>query len=241
MHAGGGVEERQPEANKMGCKIFFAVLSADLPSQGLVEISTFTHLKMPAPKKDLPLGKYNFEGSVMTETHICETEFELSNEPGKVRCRTCLESNGYEPWIRRPSAQSHLKSERHRNSEIAKTRHKEMQERLRQNFLHDSERSAVMWDTFLAPEALPSIQVNPREQFAPAHPASMEEDCEQPEWLVDQFINHTEDAMGSKTNKRDQSLDDWIAATFGEDILLGPDEEDEAVTNVLNAACLFFH
>ncbi|KAF9644917.1 hypothetical protein BDM02DRAFT_3157045 [Thelephora ganbajun] len=88
-----------------------------------------------------------------------------------------------------------------------------------------------MWDAFLSPESIPSIQVNPRERVAPAHPVSVEE-CEQPEWLVDQFINHAEDATRSGTDKPDRSLDDWIAATFGEDILLGPDEEDETVTNM---------
>jgi hypothetical protein len=215
------------------------------PLKELSNISTpaSARLKMPAPKKDLPPGEHNISGSAIAGTHICETEFELElglSESEKVRCRTCLDSNGYESWIRRSSAQSHLKSEHHQKSEIVKERHEEMQERSCQNFLRDSECSAEMWDTFLAPGALPSIQVNPREGVAPAHPVSVEEEYEQPGWLVDQFINHTEDATHSGANGVDQSLDEWIAATFGEDVLLGPDEEDEAATNVLNAACLFF-
>ena len=138
------------------------------------------------------------------------------------------------------SVQTHLKSKQHQNSEIAKRQHKELEERLQQNFLRDSEHSAAMWDAFLTSDVLPSVQVNPRERVVPARAVSVEEECEQPQWLVDQFINHTEDATRSGENKPNRSLDEWIAATFGEDVLLGPDEEDEAVTNVLSAACLFF-
>lgn len=94
-----------------------------------------------------------------------------------------------------------------------------------------------MWDKFLAPEALPSIQVNAREKVVPAHPMSTEEEYEQPKWLVDEFINHVEDSVNPGMNRPDRSLDDWIAATFGEEVLLGPDEGDETVSNVLNAAC----
>ena len=177
----------------------------------------------------------------MTETHMCEIEFELSDETGRVRCRTCLGSNVYEPWICRSSAQSHLKSDHHCKSEVAKKRHEETQERLSKNFHRDAEHSAAMWNVFLAPEALPSIQVNSRERVAPAHPVFVEEECEQPQWLIDQFINHTEDLTHPEAKKRDRSLDEWMATECGEDVLLGPDEEDETVTNVLNAACLFFH
>ena len=169
-----------------------------------------------------------------------KTGFEILNETDKVRCQVCLASSGYEPWINRTSAWSHLKSERHRGCEEAKKRHKETEARLSQNSHRDAEWSATMWDAFLTPEVIPSIQVNARERVVPAHPVLVEEECEQPEWLVSQFINHTEDTTGSEANGRDRSLDDWIAATFGEDVLLGPDEEDETVTNVLNTACLFF-
>ena len=194
---------------------------------------------MPAPKKELPPGKPNSIEFAITVAHMCETGFEISSETGKVRCRTCLTWGGCEPWILRSSAQTHLKSEHHREREVAMKRHEETQERLHQNFRRDAERSTAMWDEFLTPAAIPSIQVNARETVAPAHPVSVEEECEQAEWLHD-FINQTEDTSRSGADGRDQSLDEWLAATFGNSILLGQDEEDETVTNVLNTACSSF-
>ena len=170
---------------------------------------------------------------------MCGIEFELSDETRKVCCQTCLGSNIYEPWIHRSSAQSHLKSDHHRKSEVAKKQHEETQERLSTSFTCDAEHSAAMWDMFLTPKTLPSIQVNSQERVSPAHPT--EEECEQPQWLIDQFINYTKDLMHPEAKKHDQSLNEWMATEFGEDVLLGPDKEDETVTNVLNAACLFFH
>jgi len=94
-----------------------------------------------------------------------------------------------------------------------------------------------MWNEFLAPEAIPSVQVNARQTVAPARPVSIEE-FDKEEWLHD-FINGTEDALRS-ADGRDRSLEEWLAASFGEAILLGQDEEDETVTNVLNTACSSF-
>jgi hypothetical protein len=110
---------------------------------------------------------------------------------------------------------------------------------LDQSFHHKAEQSAAMWDEFLAPKNIPSIQVSARETAAPANPESMAEDHEQADWLRE-FINCTEGASHSGANEHDRTLDDWLAATFGETILLDQDEEDETVPNVLNAACLFF-
>jgi hypothetical protein len=176
----------------------------------------------------------------MTATHTRKTDFEISSETGKVRCRTCLTGSGYESWICQASAQAHLKSEHHRECEVAQRRYEEMQERLHQNFRRDAGRSEAMWDEFLTPEVIPPIQVNARKMVAPACPVSMEGEHEQIEWLQD-FINHTEGASHSGADKCDRSLDDWLAATFGEDILLGQDEEDETVTNMLNAECSSSH
>ena len=117
-------------------------------------------------------------------------------------------------------------------------RYEATQERLHQDFRHDAERSAARWDKFLTPDDIPAIQVSAREAVAPAHPTSTEEDRDQAAWLHD-FINRPEDA--SCPDGRDRSLDDWLAATFDEAILLGQDEEDETVPNVLNAACLSFY
>jgi hypothetical protein len=97
-----------------------------------------------------------------------------------------------------------------------------------------------MWNEFLAPSAIPSVQVNAREKVAPARPMTTEEEYGQDEWLRD-FINQTEDASRSGANGHDRSLDEWLASTFGEAVLLGQDEEDETVPNVLNAACSFIH
>jgi len=194
---------------------------------------------MPAPKKELPPGKRNLIELVETVTHMHKTDFEISSETGKIRCRTCLAGGGHESWIRSSSAQAHLKSERHREREVSKKRYEETQERLRQNFHYEAEQSADMWNEFLAPEIIPSIQVNARETVAPARPVSTE-DWEQAEWLHD-FISHTEDTSHSGADRRDRSLDEWLAATFGEAVLLGRDEEDETVTNVLNAACSSSH
>ena len=171
---------------------------------------------------------------------MSKTVFEILSETGKVHCQTCLVGNDCEPWILRSSAQAHLKSDHHHKREIANKRYKETRERLDQNFCHDAEQSAAMWNEFLAPGAIPSIQVNPQETVAPAHSALMEEDHEQADWLCD-FINQTTDTPHPRVDKHDRSLDDWLAATFGDTILMGEDEEDETVPNVLNAACLFFY
>jgi len=168
-----------------------------------------------------------------------KTDFEISSETGRVRCRVCVALDGSEPWILRSSALGHLKSDRHRENEVAKKGYDETHERLRQSFHRDAERSAAMWDEFLTPEAIPSIQVNAREAVGPALPVSIEE-CDEAEWLRD-FINGAEDTSCSGTDSRDRSLDEWLAASFGEAIQLGQDEEDETVTtNVLNAACSSF-
>ena len=193
---------------------------------------------MPAAKKELAPGKSNLVELAMNTTHMCKTDFEVSSETGKVRCRTCLTAGGYEPWILRSSAQAHLKSEHHRECETAKKRYEETRERLNQTFHHDVEHSAAMWDEFLTPKAIPSIQVNARETVAPAHPVLVEQECEQEGWLHD-FINHTNISC-PEADRRDRSLDEWLAATFGEAVLLGQDEDDETVTSVLNAACLSF-
>lgn len=122
---------------------------------------------------------------------------------------------------------------------MANKKHKETQERLGQDFRHDAERSATMWDKFLTPADIPSIQVKARETVAPAYNVSMTDDHEQVDWLHD-FINQTEDNSG--VDGRDhQSLDEWLEATFGEAALPDQDEEDETVPNLLNAACSFFH
>lgn len=194
---------------------------------------------MPAPKKELPPGECGLVKLSITVTSVDQIDFEISSETGKVRCQTCLAASGHESWILRKSAHSHLKSEHHRECEIAKKRHDETEERLRRNFQHDAEQSAAMWDEFLTPGAIPSIQVNVRETVAPARPTLTEEDHGQAEWLRD-FVNQTEDASRSGTDGRDRSLDEWLATTFGEALLLEHDE-DETVPNVLNTACLSIH
>ena len=232
-------EKWQRNTNKTG----FETPSARFPRESRPwDLRKFPPLhvpRMPAPKKELPPGECNSAELATTVTHTYKTDFEISSETGKVRCRTCLTAGGYEPWILRSSAQAHLKSEHHHERETAKKRYEETQERLNQTFHRDAERSAAMWDTFLAPEVIPSIQVNPRETIAPVCPVPMVEEHEQEEWLRD-FINCTEDASRPEADGRDRSLDEWLAATFGEAILLGQDEDDETVTNVLNAACSSF-
>ena len=134
--------------------------------------------------------------------------------------------------------QSHLKSSRHCERKEAKKRYDETMSRVNEDIHRNAEQSATAWDDFFSPGNLPSVQVNPRERVAPAHPAQVEEH-EQPDWLINQFINNTNDATQCGTHKPDQTLEEWVATTFGVDVLLGPDEEDEPVNNVLNAACLF--
>jgi len=200
---------------------------------------------MPAVRKNLPPGRRVYHPVSFVYTQL-DLEFEVANDSGKVRCTICFANNSREPWIHRSSTTTHLKSERHNRSAVAK------QQRF-DNAARDSERwkeatsetEKLFSDSFVPADAIPSVQATRNEPV----PVSSRLRTDEEEEMMRRVLKHLDDPQKDDPGAHpahgwqltDHSLEAQVAQVIAGNVdAIGSDTgDDDFLEKMMSAACLW--
>ena len=200
---------------------------------------------MPAVRKDPPSGERTYSLATFIHTQL-DTDFEVANDSGKVRCTVCLTNYNCEPWIQRSSAAAHTKSERHNRSVAAKRQRADEAAKDDERWKATaSEADKLLSDSFFPKDSIPSIRVTRNEPTLVS--SQLQSDDE--EEMMRKVLRHLnvpqkDDPSGCPIHdwqRADQSLEAQVAQVVAGNLAaLGPDtRDDDVLANVMSTACLW--
>lgn len=200
---------------------------------------------MPAVRKNLPPGRRVYHPVSFVHTQL-DSEFEVANDSGKVRCTICFANNSREPWIHRSSTATHLKSERHSRSAIAKRQRFDNAARDSKRWKEaTSETEKLFSDSFVPADAIPSVQVTRNE---PA-PVSSQLRTDEEEEMMRRVLRHLDDPQKDDLGTHpahgwqlaDHSLEAQVAQVIAGNVdAIGSDTgDDDFLAKMMSVACLW--
>ena len=198
---------------------------------------------MPAVRKDPPPGERMDNLVVFAHTQR-DTDFEVANDSGKVRCTVCRANYSCEPWICRSSAAAHMKSERHNRSIAAKRQRAEQAAKDNEwQKVAASETEKLFRDSFVPMDSIPSIRVTRNKPTAVSSQLQSEEEEE----VMRRVLRHLNVAQKDDPSscpihawqRADQSIEAQVAQVVAGNLTaLGPDTgDDDVLANVMSTAC----
>lgn len=170
-----------------------------------------------------------------------DSEFEVANDLGKVRCTICLANNSCEPWINRSSATAHAKSERHRHRVAARRRQVDETARDNERWKEATlEAEKLSGDSFVPTDTVPSVRVMRNEPVAALSRLQTDEEEE----MMRSVLRHLDDTdpdthpiEGWKV--ANQSLEAQVAQVIAGNLdVMGPStEDDNFLADVMSTVC----
>jgi len=174
-----------------------------------------------------------------------DSDFEVANDSGKVRCIVCFANDNSEPWIHRSSATAHMKSERHNRSVAAQRQRTDEAARDSERWKEATfEMDKLFSNSFVPADTFPSVRVTKHEPTAVSSQLQTEEEEEAMRRVL-RYLNDPpkDDPTSSPIHdwqRAGQSLEAQVAQVIAGNLAaLGPDMgDDDFLEDVMSTARL---